>query len=66
MKKKKQVPDEKENGMDAFEDTHVYAAGSEADENFSNEELAGHTNGGIPDDEDDLDDDDDDLDDDRA
>ncbi len=50
MDKKKQVPDEKENNMDALEDTHVYRAGNEADETINeDEDITEHKNGGIPD-----------------
>jgi len=70
MEKKKQTPKKKENKLDALEDTQVYGAGHEADETLSTDDeddIAGVTNGGIPDDiEDDDDDDEDDDDDDRA
>jgi hypothetical protein len=62
MDKKKKVtpvPDEKENNMDALEDTHVYRAGNEADETMDDEEdITEHQNGGIPDGTEDDDDDD--------
>jgi len=60
-KKVQPVPGEKENNMDALEDTHVYRAGNEADETIDDEEdITEHQNGGIPDgtDDDDADDDD--------
>ena len=69
MKKKKKLPEENEN-MDALQDTQIYGAGHEADEELNDEEddITEHTNGGIPDETgDDADDDeDDDVDDERS
>jgi hypothetical protein len=71
MEKKKQTPKKeasKENNLDALEDSYVYGAGHEVDESFSTEDeddIAGHTNGGIPDVIEGDDDDDEEEDDDR-
>ena len=78
MKRKKLTPVKKEekpvlgeDNTNALEDTHIYRAGHEVDESFSTpdeDDIAGHTNGGLPDvvEEDDDDSEDNDEDDDRA
>lgn len=75
MKRKKLTPAKKDNSVlgedstNALDDTHIYRAGHEADESFSTpdeDDIAGHTNGGIPDVIEDDDDEEEDDDDDRA